>query len=47
MSSVDIEEKRKKIAAAYHSDPWQEKVKRMTDKQVLAVYFRLLNAKRI
>lgn len=40
--SNDIEAKRKALMDAYpYSAGWQEKVKKMSDKQIVAVYLRL------
>lgn len=35
------EEKRQKLLAAYPSPTWREKVKKMTDGQVVAIFLRL------
>lgn len=43
----DIEVKRAAIMKAYDSDRWQEKVKKMPDAQVLAVYKKFLAEGRI
>lgn len=37
----DIFEKRKKVAEAYPTETWKAKVKKMPDRQIVAVFFRL------
>lgn len=46
MAVQDVE-RRKAIRAAYDSKAWHDKVDKMDDKQVYAVYMRLKAQKRI
>lgn len=43
----DIERKRQALFAAYSGDSWKNKVKAMTDAQVIAVFLRLQRSGRI
>lgn len=38
---MDIESKRREIMKAYTSQSWQQKVRSMSESQVIAVYLRL------
>jgi hypothetical protein len=38
---LTIEDKRQAVARAYSGRAWREKVDKMTDPQVIAIYFRL------
>lgn len=44
---MSIEQMRAAISKSYPSAAWRDKVARMSDNQVLAVYTRLLNQKRL
>lgn len=39
----DVEIKRQAIRAAYDTSSWKEKTDKMSDRQVEAIYIRLLN----
>ena len=41
--SVSADEARYIIARQYPGQKWRDKVKRMSDKQCLAIYFRILS----
>lgn len=38
---------REKVAQAYPGDKWRQKVNRMPDDQIIAIYYRLLKSGRI
>lgn len=38
---VDLDDARMVVKNMYKSDKWREKVRRMPDRQVLAIFFRL------
>ena len=42
MSSPNIDLMREKITKAYGGDIWADRVKRMPDRQVMAIYYRIL-----
>ena len=42
MSSVNIDYMREMVSKAYGGDSWAEHVKRMPDRQVMAIYYRIL-----
>lgn len=44
---MSVEQMRSEIAKAYQGDDWAKKVKKMTDAQVIAVYYRLLDQGRL
>lgn len=44
---MSVEQMRAAILKVYSGDRWAYKVKRMSDKQVIAVYYRLLNNKQL
>lgn len=46
-STLSIAEMRKKIAKAYPSAKWQDRVYRMPERQVYAVYFSLRDSGRL
>ena len=39
--SRDVEMKRQAVMGAYHSFAWQDKVLKMSDRQVVAIFLRL------
>lgn len=43
----DIQFKRNEIKKAYSSESWSYKVDRMSDQQVIAIYFRFKNQGKI
>ena len=43
LMSVSADEARYIIARQYPGQKWRDKVKRMSDKQCLAIYFRMLS----
>ena len=43
----DISKKREAVMGAYPNATWKNKVKLMSDQQIVAVYLRLKNAGRI
>lgn len=44
---MTVNEMREKLKKAYSSPNWEEKVDRMKDKQVIALYYKFLNEKKI
>lgn len=38
---------REKVAAAYDGDNWKQKVRRMPDDQIVAIYYRFLKSGKI
>lgn len=42
-----ISQMREKIAEVYSSDQWKQRVKRMPNDQVIAIYYRMLQDGRI
>ena len=42
MSTPSVEQMREQIAKAYGGDIWQDKVKKMPEQQVIAIYFKML-----
>lgn len=46
MAQVTIEIMRKYVSEAYPGKEWRNKVNKMSDKQVSAIYTRMINTKR-
>jgi hypothetical protein len=44
---MSVEQMRKAVEEAYPGEKWKNKVKHMSDNQVLAVYTRLLDKKKL
>lgn len=44
---MTVEQMRNNISKAYKSDSWQAKVRKMTDANVIAVYYKFLREGRI
>lgn len=42
MSTPSVEQMRERIAKAYGGDIWQDKVKKMPEQQVIAIYLKML-----
>jgi len=38
---------REKVSEAYSGDKWKQKVRRMPDDQIIAIYYRLLKSGKI
>lgn len=45
--SIDIVGMRQKIQDAYSSDSWKQKVKRMPNDQIIAIYYKFKRAGKI
>lgn len=45
--SSDIENKRRAVALAYSSNAWLDRVNKMSDEQIIAIYLRLKAQKKI
>lgn len=44
---VDVKTMRARLADVYRAEKWRKKVAQMTDNQVIAVYRRMVNDKKI
>lgn len=44
---MSIEQMRSKVKEAYQGDKWKQKVSKMSDNQVLAIYRRFLDSKKV
>lgn len=44
---MSVEQMRDALMKAYPGQRWSDKVKKMSDNQVIAVYYRMLNAKQL
>lgn len=42
MGNTDVQEMRRFLKGQYRSEIWSKKVDRMSDKQVMAIYFRMM-----
>ena len=42
MSTPSVEQMRERIAKAYGGDIWKDKVKKMPEQQVIAIYLKML-----
>jgi hypothetical protein len=40
---MSVEQMRSAISSAYKSSSWQSKVSKMSDNQVIAIYYKFLN----
>ena len=47
MSYVDLDDAKRVVMNAYKCNTWREKVKRMPNKQILAIFFRLVSEPQI
>lgn len=44
---MSIEQMKAALLKAYSGQAWYDKVQRMSDKQIVAVYYRMLNANQL
>lgn len=47
ISKMTNDQMREKVAAAYDGDKWKQKVRRMPDDQIVAIYYRFLKSGKI